>query len=117
MSDPSPVQNSNSLEPRDVMNITNKLKLLRTALSLDRTLFTVRRSIPRSNDCIRVDCFASKGASSPGLVRITALVAGVLKYRCGARGLTMNNKEDIDRNLVAELSRKLELELKHEKVY
>lgn len=99
------------------MTTANELKLLRTALSLDHTLFTVQRNASRPYyDSIRVDCFASKGANSPGLVRITNLVAGVLNYRRSIRGLTINNGEDIDHNLVAALSKKLELDLKHERV-
>lgn len=99
------------------MATASKLKLLRTVLSQDRTLFTVYRNTSRSCDSIRVDCFASKGAGSPGLVRITGLVADVLKYRCSTRGLAMSNREDVNRNLVAALSKKLELDLKHERVF
>ena len=98
------------------MTTTNELKLLRTVLSLDYTLFTVQRHTSRSSASIRVDCFASKGAGSPGLMRITGLVAGVLKYRRNVCGLTMSNREDVSRNLVAALSRELELDLKHERV-
>lgn len=98
------------------MTTTNELKLLRTALSLDHTLFTVQRHTSRPNASIRVECFASRGASSPGLVRITGLVAGVLKYRRNVCGLTMNNREDVGHNLVIALSKKLELDLKHERV-
>ncbi|MBI4937929.1 MAG: hypothetical protein HY846_06880 [Nitrosomonadales bacterium] len=98
------------------MATTNELNSLRTALSQDRTLFTVWRNSSRSNEVIRVDCFASKGAGSPGLVRITSLVAGVLNYRCSNRGLAINNGEDVSLNLVAALSEKLELDLKHERV-
>ncbi len=98
------------------MTTTNELKLLRTALSLDHTLFTVQRHTPRSNAGIRVDCFVSKGANSPGLMRITGLVAGVLNYRRNLRGLTMSSRGDVSRTLVAALSKKLELDLKHERV-
>ena len=99
------------------MAITKELKLLRTVLSTDRTLFTVQRNTSRPYyDGVRVDCFASKGAGSPGLMRITNLVAGVLNYRRSIRGLTISNGEDIGRNLVAVLSKKLELDLKHERV-
>jgi len=93
----------------------NELEFLRTALSLDHTLFTVQRHTSRPKGSIRVDCFASKGAS-PGLMRITSLVAGVLKYHRNGRGLTINNGEGVDRNLVAALSKKLELDLKHERL-
>ncbi len=94
-----------------------ELKLLRAALALDHTLFTVQRNASRSHyDNIRVDCFASKGADSPGLMRITNLVAGVLNYRRGVRGLAMNNRDDIECYLVAALSQKLELDLRHERV-
>lgn len=98
------------------MTTSKELKLLRAFLAQDQTLFTVQRHASRSNDGIRVDCFASKGAGSPGLVRITGLVAGVLKHRRNVCGLTMSNREDIGRNLVAALSKKLELDLKHERV-
>lgn len=98
------------------MSTANELKLLRTVLSLDHTLFTVHRHSSRPNAGIRVDCFASKGANSPGLVRITGLVAGALNYRRNLRGLAINNREDVDRNLVVALSKKLELDLKHERV-
>lgn len=95
----------------------DELKLLRTVLSLDHTLFTVQRNASRPHyENIRVDCFASKGAGNPGLVRITNLVAGVLNYRRSIRGLTINNGEDVGRNLVAALSKKLDLNLKHERV-
>ncbi len=97
------------------MTTTNELKLLRTALSQDHTLFTVQRESSRPNDSIRVDCFASKGAGSPGLARVTGLVASVLKYRCSSRGLEVSGKEDIS-YLIAALSQKLELDLKHEMV-
>lgn len=96
---------------------TKELKLLRTVLSLDQTLYTVQRNASRScYDSIRVECFASKGAGSPGLMRITSLVAGVLNYRRSTRGLAINNGEDVGCNLVAALSKKLELDLKHERV-
>jgi len=98
------------------MTTANELKLLRTVLSLDHTLFTVQRHTSRPNAGIRVDCFASKGANSPGLVRITGLVAGVLKYRRNPCGLTIDDGEDIGRSLVVALSKKLELNLKHERV-
>jgi hypothetical protein len=94
----------------------NELELLRTALSLDHTLFTVQRHTSRPKDCIYMDCFASKGAGSLGLTRITSLVAGVLKYHRNVRGLTMSNRKDVDRNLVVALSKKLELDLKHERL-
>ncbi|MDE2118708.1 MAG: hypothetical protein KGJ19_08945 [Betaproteobacteria bacterium] len=98
------------------MTTTNELELLRAAFSLDRTLFTVQRHTSRPKGCIRVDCFASKGSSSPGLMRITSLVAGVLKYHRNGRGLTICNREDAGRNLVVALSKKLELDLKHERL-
>lgn len=94
----------------------SELELLRTALSLDRTLFTVQRNTSRPKGHVRVDCFASKGAGSLGLTRITGLVAGVLKYHRNVSGLTMSNREDIDQNLVVTLSKKLELDLKHERL-
>jgi hypothetical protein len=93
-----------------------KLQLLRTALSRDHTLFTVQRHTSRPNGQVRVDCFASKGAGSSGLTRITGLVAGVLKYRRNVSGLPMGNSDDVDRKLVVALSKKLELDLKHEKL-
>ena len=93
-----------------------ELELLRTALSMDHTLFTVQRHTSRPKGCIRVDCFASKGADSLGLTRITSLVAGVLKYHRNVSGLPMRHREDVDRNLVVELSKKLKLDLKHEKL-
>ncbi|MBI5436068.1 MAG: hypothetical protein HY937_03010 [Nitrosomonadales bacterium] len=98
------------------MTTTKELKLLRAFLELDQTLFTVQRHASRSNDGIRVDCFASKGEGNPGLVRITSLVAGVLKYRRNVCGLTMSNRENVGHNLVVALSKKLELDLKHERV-
>lgn len=98
------------------MATTKELELLRTALSLDQTLFTVQRHTTRPKGSIRVDCFASKGEGNPGLIRITNLVADALKYHRNGRSLTMSNKENIDRNLVAELSNKLELDLKHERL-
>ncbi len=98
------------------MTTKKELRLLRAALAQDYTLYTVQRHAPRPEACIRVDCFATKGAGSPGLVRITGLVAGVLKHRRNLRGLTMSNGEDAGRNLVAALSEKLELDLKHERV-
>ena len=91
----------------------NKLEFLRTVLSQDQTLFTAHRRASRPKGHIRVDCFASKGENSPGLTRITPLVAGVLKHRNGS-GLTINNGENVVRNLVAALSKKLNLDLKHE---
>lgn len=94
----------------------NELELLRTALSLDQILFTVQRNKSRPRDSIRVDCFASKGAGSPGLTRITNLVAGALKYHRNGRGLTMSNSEDVGHKLATALSNKLELDLKHEKL-
>ena len=93
-----------------------ELDLLRTALSLDRTLFTVQRHASRPKGSIRVDCFASQGASRPGLIRITNLVASVLKYHRNGHGLTLGNSEGVDQNLVAALSHKLELDLKHERL-
>ncbi len=99
------------------MAANNELKLLRSALSRDRILFTVQRSASHSKDGIRVDCFASKGACSPGLAKVTGLVARLLKYRCSARGLIMSPKEDINRYLIGALSQKLEFDLKHERVY
>lgn len=97
------------------MAAANELKLLRTVLSLDHTLFTVQRHTSRPKASIRVDCFASKEASSPGLMRITGLVAGVLNYRRNPLGLTMSNREDVG-HLVVALSKKLELDLKHERL-
>ena len=94
----------------------NELEFLRTALAQDQILFTVQRHTSRPKGHIRVDCFASKGASSPGLMRITGLVAGVLKRHRNGRGLTMSNKDDVGRNLVDALSDKLELDLKHERL-
>ena len=94
----------------------NELELLRTALSLDHALFTAQRHTSRPKGSIQADCFASKGASSPGLMRITSLVAGVLKYHRNGHGLTICNREDADRNLVVVLSKKLELDLKHERL-
>ncbi len=95
----------------------NELELLRAALSLDRTLFTVQRHTSRPpKGHIRVDCYASKGAGSPGLTRITSLVAGVLKYRRNRCGLIINNREDVDYNLLVTLSNKLKLDLKHERL-
>ncbi len=99
------------------MASTDELKLLRTALSLNQTLFTIQRNSKRHNtSSIRVDCYASNNAGSPGLKRITCLVADVLKYRRGPCGLILNIGEDIDRNLVATLSKKLDLDLKHERM-
>ncbi len=99
------------------MTIKKELKLLRATLELDHTLFTVQRDASRPHyENIRVDCFASKGAGSPGLIRITDLVAGVLNYRRSPRGLAVNNGENVCLDLVAALSKKLELDLKHERV-
>jgi len=98
------------------MNTANELELLRTTLSLDHTLFTVQRHTSRPKGGIRVECFASKGASNPGLTRITSLVAGVLKYHRNGHGLTVCNREDAGHNLVVALSKKLELDLKHERL-
>lgn len=99
------------------MTRAKELKLLRAALSLDHTLFTVQRGASRScYDNIRVGCFVSKGAGSPGFMRITNLVARVLNCRPSIRGLAINNGEDIGCNLVAALSQKLELDLKHERM-
>ncbi len=94
----------------------NELELLRTTLSLDHTLFTVQRHTSRPKGSIRVDCFASKGASSPGLIRVTNLVASVLKYHRNCRRLTLSNREEVDCNLVIALSKKLEFDLKHERL-
>lgn len=94
----------------------NELELLRTALSLDRTLFTVQRHTSRPKGYVRVDCYVSKGTDSPGLTRITGLVAGVLEYKKNVSGLTMSKSDDVDRNLVAALSEKLELDIKHERL-
>lgn len=98
------------------MTTVNELKLLRTVLSQDRILFTIQQHASRPSTNIRVDCFASNGSGSLGLMKITSLVASTLKYRKTARGLILNNEEDIDRNLVAALSQKLELDLRHIKV-
>lgn len=95
---------------------SSELDLLRTALSLDHTLFTTQRLTSRPKGRIRVDCFASKGMDNTGLTRITSLVAGVLKYNRNASGLTMSNSDDVDLNLVVALSKKLELNLKHERL-
>ncbi len=92
----------------------NELELLRTALSLDHTLFTVQRHTSRPKGLIRVDCYASKSAGSPSLTRITSLVAGVLNYRRNRCGLIINNKDDFDYNLLVALSNKLKLDLKHQ---
>lgn len=92
----------------------NELELLRAALSLNNTLFTVQRHTSRPKGHIRVDCFASKGTDSLGLTRITGLVAGVLKYHRNVQELTMKKPEDIDHHLVNALSKKLKLDLKHE---
>jgi hypothetical protein len=94
----------------------NELELLRMALSLDRTLFTVQRQTSRPKGHVRVDCYASKGIGSPGLTRITSLVAGVLKHRRNRCGLIVNNREDADYNLLVALSNKLKLDLKHERL-
>lgn len=94
----------------------NELELLRTALSLDHTLFTVQRHTSRPKGHVRVDCYASKDVGSPGLTRITSLVAGVLNYRRNRCGLIINNKDDVDYNLLVELSNKLKLDLKHHKL-
>lgn len=98
------------------MSAGNELELLRTALSLDCTLFTVQRHSSRPKGSIRVDCFVSQGASCPGLIRITNLVASVLKYHRNGHGLALNDREGVDRNLVAALSNKLELDIKHERL-
>lgn len=92
----------------------NELELLRSALSLDHTLFTIQRLTSRPKGHVRIDCYASRGADIPGLTRITSLVAGVLKYKRNVSGLTMSKSDDVDRNLVFALSKKLELDLKHE---
>ncbi len=105
---------SKGVVPRDVK--VKDLDLLRAALSLDCTLFTVQRHASRYKGSIRLDCFASQGASRPGLIRITNLVASVLKYHRNGHGLTLDNSEGVDRNLVAVLSHKLELDLKHERL-
>lgn len=94
----------------------NELELLRRALSLDHTLFTVQRHTSRPKGHIRVDCYASMAAGGPGLTRITRLVAGVLKYRRNCCGLIVNNREDVDYNLLVALSNKLKLDLKHERL-
>ena len=91
-----------------------ELEMLRTALSLDRTLFTVQHHTSRPRGFIQVDCFASKGADSLGLTRITRLVAGTLKHNRNVRGLIMNSREDVNHHLVVALSDKLGFELKHE---
>lgn len=98
------------------MAAPDKLELLRSALSQNHTLFTAHRKASQANTTIRVDCFASKGVGNTGLMKITELVAGVLKYRRSPLGLIISNKDEADRNLVAALSRKLELDLKHERV-
>ena len=99
------------------MATIKELKLLRSVLSQDHTLFTIQRSVSRPYyDGVRVDCFASKGTGSPGLMRITNLVAEALNYRRSIRGLAVNSVKDAGLDLVAALSQKLELDLKHERV-
>lgn len=93
-----------------------ELELLRTALSLDHTLFTVQRHTSRPKGYVRVDFYASKAAGGPGLTRITSLVAGVLKYRRSRCGLILNDREDVDYDVLAALSSKLKLDLKHERL-
>lgn len=92
----------------------NKLELLRTALALDNTLFTVQRHTSRPKGHVRVDCYASRGTDGPGLTRITGLVAGVLKNNRNVSGLTLSKSDDVDHKLVVALSEKLEIDLKHE---
>ena len=94
----------------------NKLELLRTVLSLDHTLFTVQRHATRPKGQVRVECFASKGAGSTGLTRITSLMADVLKYHRNVSGLPMSSSDDADLNLVVALSKKLEFDLKHKRL-
>lgn len=99
------------------MDTDKELELLRTALSIDNTLFTIQRNASDpDNDSIRIDCFAAKGGDSPRLMRITDLIAKVLKHRKTPRGLAISNGVDAGRDLAAALSKKLELELKHERV-
>ena len=94
----------------------SELELLRTVLSRDHTLFTAQRQTTRPKGHVRVDCYASNGVGNPGLTRITSLVAGVLKYRRNRCGLIINNFEDVECNLLVVLSKKLKLDLKHEKL-
>ena len=99
------------------MAANDELELLRTALLRDRTLFTIQRNASHSNDdSIRVDFFTSKGVDRPGLMRVTGLVASVLNYRKGPRGLIISERGEVEGNLVAMLSRKLELDLKHQRI-
>lgn len=93
-------------------NSDSELELLRAALSLDQTLFTVQQHTSRPKGYVRVDCFASRGVNSSGLTRITK----VLKYHQNIRRLTVSNSEDVDRHLLVVLSRKLEFDLKHERL-
>lgn len=93
-----------------------ELELLRTALSLDHTLFTVQRHTSRPKGYVRVDFYASKAVGGPGLTRITSLVAGVLKYRRNRCGLIINDRGDVDYDLLAALSNKLKLDLKHQRL-
>ena len=95
----------------------DELELLSTVLSRDRLLFTIQRNASHAkDDSIRVDCFASKELGSPSLMRITGLVAKVLNRRRTPRGLTVRKGEDIDQHLVAALSRKLDINIRHIRV-
>lgn len=94
----------------------NELELLRKALSRDHTLFTVQRHTSRPKGRIRVDCYASMAADSPGLTKITSLVSGVLRYRRNRCGLIIDCKEDVEYSLLVALSSKLKLDLKHERL-
>jgi len=99
------------------MTTANELKLLSTVLSRDRLLFTIQRNASHAkDDSIRVDCFASKEPGSPSLMRITELVAKVLNRRKTPRGLTVRKGEDIDQHLVAVLSQKLDINIRHIRV-
>ena len=99
------------------MAATDELELLSAVLSRDRLLFTIQRSASHArDDSFRVDCFASKELGSPGLMRITGLIASVLNRRRTSRGLTVRKEENIDQHLVAELSRKLDIDIRHIRV-
>jgi len=99
------------------MAAIDELKLLSAVLSRDRLLFTIQRNALHAKDgSIRVDCFASKESGSPSLVRITGLIAKVLNRRRTPRGLAIRGGEDVDQHLVAALSRKLDINIRHIRV-
>ena len=99
------------------MVVTDELELLSTVLSRDRLLFTIQRNALYTKDgSIRVDCFASKELGSPSLMRITGLVAKVLNRHRTPCGLTVKKGEDIDQHLVAVLSKKLDINIRHIRV-